>query len=61
MLVPILQYDISDTANPKLVGQVFVGGSIVKGGPVKVAGEEQPTIPTVKVTSLFLRVLPPFF
>ncbi|GAQ79370.1 selenium-binding protein [Klebsormidium nitens] len=44
----IRQYDISDTANPKLVGQVFVGGSIAKGGPVKVVGEEQPTVPTVK-------------
>lgn len=48
---PVLtQYDISDTANPKLVGQVFVGGSIAKGGTVKVVGEEQPTVPTVKVS-----------
>lgn len=32
----IRQYDITDPANPKLAGQIFLGGSIVKGGPVKV-------------------------
>ena len=35
----IRQYDISDTRNPKLVGQVFVGGSLVNDGPVKLASE----------------------
>ncbi|XP_062512105.1 methanethiol oxidase-like [Corticium candelabrum] len=48
----IRQYDISDTANPKLVGQLFVGGSIVKGGSVKVADDpelsEQPESLVVK-------------
>ncbi|KAG7169116.1 Methanethiol oxidase-like, partial [Homarus americanus] len=34
----IRQYDITDPEHPKLVGQIFLGGSIVKGGPVK----EQP-------------------
>jgi len=33
----IRQYDITDTRNPKLVGQVFVSGSLVNDGPVKVA------------------------
>ncbi|XP_047739888.1 methanethiol oxidase [Hyalella azteca] len=28
----VRQYDITDTRNPKLVGQLFLGGSIVKGG-----------------------------
>ena len=32
----VRQYDITDSANPKLVGQIFLGGSIIKGGPVKV-------------------------
>lgn len=37
----IRQYDISDRRNPKLVGQVFIGGSICKGGPVKVTHDEE--------------------
>lgn len=32
----IRQYDITDTKNPKLTGQIFLGGSIVKDGKVKV-------------------------
>jgi len=44
----IRQYDITDTANPKLVGRVFVGGSIRKGGPVTVKNGEQPEIPEVQ-------------
>ena len=32
----IRQYDITDTKNPKLVGQVFLGGLIYKGSPIKV-------------------------
>jgi len=31
----IRQYDISDPSHPKLVGQIFIGGSFVKGGAVK--------------------------
>ncbi len=31
----IRQYDVSDPANPKLVGQVWVGGLLGKGGEVK--------------------------
>lgn len=30
------QYDITDTKHPKLVGQVYINGSLVKDGPVKV-------------------------
>lgn len=35
------QYDITDTKNPKLVGQVFVGGSITKDGSVKVIEDSE--------------------
>jgi selenium-binding protein 1 len=35
------QYDITDTANPKLVGQVFIGGSITKQGSVKVTKDSE--------------------
>lgn len=37
----IRQYDISDPSNPILVGQVFVGGSIVAGGPVTVLNDTE--------------------
>lgn len=37
----VRQYDITDTAHPKLVGQLFVGGSIQKGGKVIVVGDEK--------------------
>ncbi|XP_053134214.1 methanethiol oxidase-like isoform X2 [Hemicordylus capensis] len=37
----IRQYDITDTRKPKLVGQVFVGGSIVRGGPVTVTEDQE--------------------
>jgi len=37
----IRQYDISDPSNPKLVGQVFIGGSIVAGGPVTVVNDTE--------------------
>lgn len=48
-----MQYDISDPANPRLAGRVWVGGLIRKGGPLKVLGglpedtPEAPEIPTV--------------
>ncbi|XP_066465082.1 methanethiol oxidase-like isoform X4 [Eleutherodactylus coqui] len=32
----VRQYDITDIRHPRMVGQVFIGGSIVKGGPVTV-------------------------
>uniref|UniRef100_A0A8C3CQM8 Methanethiol oxidase n=1 Tax=Cairina moschata TaxID=8855 RepID=A0A8C3CQM8_CAIMO len=37
----IRQYDISNTRKPKLVGQVFLGGSIIKGGPVTVVEDKE--------------------
>ncbi|XP_055648232.1 methanethiol oxidase-like isoform X3 [Falco peregrinus] len=37
----IRQYDISDTRKPRLVGQVFLGGSITKGGPVTVVEDKE--------------------
>jgi len=44
----IRQYDITNPSKPVLTGQVFIGGSVRKGGPVKVKNGEQPEIPTVK-------------
>ncbi|NWR39221.1 SBP1A oxidase, partial [Tachuris rubrigastra] len=37
----VRQYDISDTRQPKLVGQVFLGGSICRGGPVTVLEDKE--------------------
>ena len=37
----IRQYDITDTSNPKLTGQVFFGGSIQAGGPVTVTKDSE--------------------
>ena len=37
----IRQYDITDTRKPKLVGQIFLGGSILKGGNVKVVEDRE--------------------
>jgi methanethiol oxidase len=34
-------YDISDRANPKLVGQVYIGGSLRKGKGVTVIGDDK--------------------
>ncbi|KAK7090888.1 methanethiol oxidase-like [Littorina saxatilis] len=39
----IRQYDITDTRNPKLVGQVWLGGSICKDGNVKVTKDTERT------------------
>uniref|UniRef100_A0A8C9WJ65 Methanethiol oxidase n=1 Tax=Scleropages formosus TaxID=113540 RepID=A0A8C9WJ65_SCLFO len=37
----IRQYDITDTRNPRLVGQVFLGGSILNDGLVKVTEDQE--------------------
>ncbi|XP_072139561.1 methanethiol oxidase [Mobula birostris] len=37
----IRQYDITDTRNPRLVGQVFIGGCILKDGSVKVLEDKE--------------------
>jgi methanethiol oxidase len=34
-------YDISDRANPKLVGQVYIGGSLRKGKGVTVIDNDE--------------------
>ncbi|XP_075464174.1 methanethiol oxidase-like isoform X2 [Ascaphus truei] len=39
----IRQYDITDMSHPKLVGQAFLGGSIVKGGKVTVLQDTELT------------------
>ncbi|KAM4644299.1 methanethiol oxidase-like [Amazona ochrocephala] len=37
----IRQYELSRNCKPRLVGQVFVGGSILRGGPVAVCRDEE--------------------
>ncbi|XP_040189351.1 methanethiol oxidase-like [Rana temporaria] len=37
----IRQYDITDTSHPKMVGQVFISGSVLKGGAVKVTEDQE--------------------
>ncbi|PSN38124.1 Selenium-binding protein 1-A [Blattella germanica] len=37
----IRQYDVSDPRHPKLVGQIFLGGSVQNDGPVKVIRDEE--------------------
>lgn len=48
----VRQYDITDRRNPKLVGQLFLGGSICKGEAVTVTHDtelsEQPERPLIK-------------
>ncbi|KAK1895716.1 Methanethiol oxidase [Dissostichus eleginoides] len=38
-------YDITDRRNPRLVGQVFLGGSIVSDGPIRVLEDPEPQPP----------------
>eukprot|EP00479_Gromia_sphaerica_P010274 TRINITY_DN4670_c0_g1_i1.p1 TRINITY_DN4670_c0_g1~~TRINITY_DN4670_c0_g1_i1.p1 ORF type:complete len:241 (+),score=54.17 TRINITY_DN4670_c0_g1_i1:663-1385(+) len=46
----IRQYDITDPSNPKLVGQVWLGGVFRDGSPFKLANQsaEAPKVPLVK-------------
>ncbi|XP_058716347.1 methanethiol oxidase-like isoform X1 [Poecile atricapillus] len=37
----IRQYELARNCKPRLVGQVFVGGSILRGGPVSVCRDEE--------------------
>ncbi|EFN58621.1 hypothetical protein CHLNCDRAFT_140840 [Chlorella variabilis] len=54
----LVQYDVSDPANPKFSNRIWLGGSLRKGGPVKVIeglpedSPEQPEVPTVKGVEL---------
>lgn len=49
----IRQYEVSDPSNPKLVGQVFLGGSVRSDGSVKITGGGKgPKIPKVQGTKL---------
>jgi methanethiol oxidase len=40
----VRQYDITNRANPKLVGQLFLGGSILSDGNVKVIEDSELTV-----------------
>jgi selenium-binding protein 1 len=37
----VRQYDISDPQNPRLVGQIFLGGSIQSDGPIRVTEDKE--------------------
>jgi selenium-binding protein 1 len=37
----VRQYDVSDPKNPRLVGQIFLGGSIQSDGPVTVVEDKE--------------------
>lgn len=37
----VRQYDITNTSKPKLVGQIFLGGSILKDGPKTVIKDSE--------------------
>jgi hypothetical protein len=37
----VRQYDISDPKNPRLVGQIFLGGSVQSDGPVRVVEDKE--------------------
>ena len=62
----IRQYNIEDPKNPVLTGQIWVGGLLQKGSPVKAVGEDGNTfqydVPQIKVClypkyEIFLRFL----
>ncbi|XP_019089468.1 PREDICTED: selenium-binding protein 2 isoform X2 [Camelina sativa] len=52
----VRQYNIEDPKNPVLTGQIWVGGLLKKGSPVKVVGEDGNTyqidVPQIKGNSL---------
>ena len=45
----IRQYDITDTKNPKLTGQVWLGGCITKEFGVKVTEDQELKVKTTKI------------
>lgn len=45
----VRQYDISDPKNPKLTGQVFLGGMLVSDSEVKVVDAQDPLEPSEPV------------
>ena len=45
----IRQYDITDTKNPKLTGQVWLGGCITKEFGVKVTEDQELKVKTMKI------------
>lgn len=40
----VRQYDITDRRKPRLVGQVFLGGSILSDSKVRVVNDEETTV-----------------
>ena len=50
----IRQYDITDTRNPKLTGQVFFGGSIQRGGPITVTEDKELSVKIFSISKVTL-------
>lgn len=54
----VRQYNIEDPKNPKLTGQVWVGGQIQKGSPVVAEAEDGTTkqfdVPEIQVCMIFI-------
>jgi selenium-binding protein 1 len=42
----VRQYDVSDPKHPRLVGQIFLGGSIQNDGVVRVTGDRELKVST---------------
>lgn len=48
----IRQYDISDPANPTLVGQIYIGGSAVSGGGVTILDDNVKAVGTIPLLNI---------
>lgn len=46
----VRQYDITNPSHPKLTGQVFLGGKIVKGSPVEVIEDQELSVSDLILT-----------
>lgn len=42
----VRQYDVTDPKHPRLVGQIFLGGSVQSDGPVTVTGDKELKVST---------------
>lgn len=56
----VRQYDITNPSQPKLTGQVFIGGKIVKGGPIEVIEDQELSVSDfmlLKLINVFFNLL----
>lgn len=45
----VRQYDITNTSKPKLVGQIFLGGSLLKDLPITVVKDSELTVIVIQL------------